>query len=97
MQPLIGDMLSDLPEISSFTMTENAQYKSEPQTPFQQFLRRSPPVGQESQKDRAEVADGFMKSRHDAERKKVLQAWRAQGGVQNVRHHQQRSLVIASL
>lgn len=87
MQPLLGDMLSDLPEISSFTMTENAQYKSEPRTPFQQFLRRSPPHSEASQRHRAEAADEFMKSSHDAERHKILQAWRARDGLQNVRHH----------
>ena len=87
MQPVIGDILSDLPEISSFTMTENADYKTEPQTPYQHFLRRSPPDHEESQDKRAEAADKFMKSSHDAKRMNIYKALHADDGVQKARHH----------
>ena len=35
LQTLFGDMLSDLPEVSSFSVAEELEYKSEPQTPYQ--------------------------------------------------------------
>lgn len=84
MQPLLGDILSDLPEISSFTMTENGNYKTEPQTPYQHFLRRSPPDREVSQEKRAEAADEFMKSSHDALRKRISKALCANDGIQKV-------------
>lgn len=94
MQPLIGDILSDLPEISSFTMTENANYKTEPQTPYQQLVRRSPPDCEQSQGRRAEAADGFMKCSHDAKRKQISNALRAADGIQKVRHITKHDIVL---
>ena len=35
MQNLFGDMLSDLPEVKSFGVAEELEYKAEPQTPYQ--------------------------------------------------------------
>ena len=87
MQPVLGDILSDLPEISSFTMAESADYRTEPQTPFQHFLRRSPPDFESPLKIRAATADGFMKSCQDIQRKKITQARRDHDGVQQVGQH----------
>ena len=86
MQPVLGDMLTDLPEISSFSMAENADYKTDPQTPFQQFLRRSPPWYEPSREVRAKAADKFMESRHEDQRRKIARILRSDDGVRKVRN-----------
>lgn len=87
MQPVLGDMLTDLPEISSFTMAENAEYKTLPQTPFQQFLRRSPQQYESPQKVRAAKADKLIRSCREVQRQMIAQTQRSADGVEQVSHH----------
>ena len=85
MQPKLGDMLSDLTEITSFTMAEGADYKTEPQTPYQQFLRRDPPEYEYPREVRAAAAAKWMKASHNAQRRLLAQAGHAQSGAEKVR------------
>eukprot|EP00891_Asterochloris_glomerata_P003939 jgi/Astpho2/3939/fgenesh1_pg.00063_%23_13_t len=66
---LFGDMLSDLPEVKSFGVAEELEYKAEPQTPYQArqaklavtvLLRREPPEWQASRAMRADLARQAM-------------------------------------
>lgn len=84
MQPVLGDMLPDLPEVSSFNFSERAQYRTAPQTPFQQFLRRPPPFHESSQEARAAAADRFMQGCREAWKKKICEGRFAFGGVEKV-------------
>lgn len=43
---LMGDVLSDLPEVGNFAQSERLEYKSEPSTPYQVLMRRPPPEHQ---------------------------------------------------
>lgn len=62
-QTLLGDVLSDLPEISNFCSAEWSEYASEPKTPMQLWLRRPPPAGSPSAAERAAAADAYMDHR----------------------------------
>lgn len=85
LQPVLGDIFSDLPEISSFTFSESAHYKTDTaQTPYQHFLRRPPPFNESSQEARAAAAEAFMRSCCDDERKKILHGQCLLNGVEKV-------------
>ena len=85
LQPVLGDIFSDLPEISSFTFSESAHYKTATaQTPYQHFLRRPPPFNESSQEARAAAAEAFMRSCRDDERKKILHGQCLLNGVEKV-------------
>lgn len=78
-------MLSDLPEITSFSMAEGADYKTEPQTPYQHFLRRDPPEYELPSEVRAAAAAKWMEASHDAQRRLLTQIGRAHNGAEKVR------------
>jgi hypothetical protein len=63
-QTFMGDILSDLPAVSNFTVAEAAAYQSKPQTPLQLWLRRDPPAWQASREERAARADAAMAETH---------------------------------
>lgn len=85
LQPVLGDIFSDLPEISSFTFSESAHYKTATaQTPYQHFLRRPPPFNESSQEARAAAAEAFMTSCRDAERRKIHHGQCSVNGVEKV-------------
>ncbi|DBA74077.1 TPA: hypothetical protein ACH3X1_010890 [Trebouxia sp. C0004] len=69
--PVLGDMLTDLPKISSFTLSERARYKWGPQTPYQHFLRRQPHGYESSMEARAAAADKAMQRCHEMQRRKL--------------------------
>ncbi len=70
LQVFMGDVLSDLPEISNYTTAEAAQYASDPKTPYQMWLRRQPPAYQAQAKERARRADEAMAAMHAAQNDK---------------------------
>ena len=74
LQPRLGDMLSDLPTISSFGYTERASYRSAANTPYQQFLRRRPSPHEPSSAERALEADRRMGACKEEERNLLKQA-----------------------
>lgn len=84
MQPVLGDMLSDLPEISSFTLSERVCYKSASKTPYQHFLRRQPRGYESSMEARAAAADKAMQRCHDMQRSKLSAGRHSFGGVEQV-------------
>lgn len=84
LQPVLGDMLSDLPEISSFCLSERACYKSDPQTPYQHFLRRQPRGYESSMEARAAAADKAMQGCHDTQRSKLSVGRHSFGGIEQV-------------
>ncbi len=84
MQPVLGDMLSDLPEISSFTLSERACYKSDPKTPYQHFLRRQPRGYESSMEARAAAADKAMQRCHEMQRGKLSAGRHIFGGIEQV-------------
>ncbi len=84
MQPALGDMLSDLPEISSFTLSERACYKSDPKTPYQHFLRRQPRGYESSTEARAAAADKAMQRCHEMQRGKLSAGRHIFGGIEQV-------------
>ena len=81
---MIGDALSDLPEVSSFSFAESLDYISPPQTPFQHFMRRPPPFHESSQACRAAAADRAMQISQQAERSKVCEGCKLLGGTEQV-------------
>ena len=85
LQPVLGDMLSDLPDISSSTLSERARYKSDPQTPYQHFLRRQPRGYESSMEARAVAADKAMQRCHDMQRSKLCVGRHSFGGIEQVR------------
>ncbi len=85
LQPVLGDMLSDLPEISSFTLSERARYKSDPQTPYQHFLRRQPRGYESSMEARAAAADKAMQRCHEMQRRKLSVGRHTFGSIEQVR------------
>ncbi len=84
LQPMLGDMLSDLPEISSFTLSERARYKSDPQTPYQHFLRRQPRGYESSMEARVAAADKTMQRCHEMQRRKLCVGRHTFGGIEQV-------------
>ncbi|BDA50272.1 probable DNA (cytosine-5)-methyltransferase 3 [Coccomyxa sp. Obi] len=60
----LGDIFSDLPEITNFTTAEAANYASSPKTPYQLWMRRDPPDWQAIPAKRAEAADEAMAPSH---------------------------------
>ena len=57
----MGDILSDLPNVTSFGIAEARHYqKGGPKTPLQLWLRRDPPAWQASREQRARAADAAM-------------------------------------
>lgn len=76
-QSRLGDMLGDLPDISSFTYTERASYKYNPQTPYQLFLRREPELHQRSAAERARAADSHMVQCKEQEHKALISVQKA--------------------
>ena len=70
-------MLGDLPSISSFTYAEAAHYKTEPQTPYQLFLRREPEPHERSAAARAKDADWRMRRCKEEERAALLGVFKA--------------------
>ena len=43
---VLGDVLSDLPPVSTFCQAEGANYLGDPRSITQAWLRRDPPAGQ---------------------------------------------------
>ncbi|KAA6418346.1 MAG: hypothetical protein FRX49_11711, partial [Trebouxia sp. A1-2] len=82
--PVLGDMLSDLPDISSSTLSERARYKSDPQTPYQHFLRRQPRGYESSMEARAVAADKAMQRCHDMQRSKLCVGRHSFGGIEQI-------------
>ena len=70
-------MLGDLPSITSFTYAEAADYKSEPLTPYQLFLRREPEPYQRSAASRAKDADWRMRHCKEEERAALVNVSKA--------------------
>ena len=60
MQTFLGDILSDLPEVSTFSTADRTMYATEPQTPMQLYLRRDPPSWAASREHRARLAAAMM-------------------------------------
>lgn len=58
----MGDVLSDLPAVSNFSTAEALEYASEPQRPYQMWLRRPPPPWQASAEQRAALAHAAMEA-----------------------------------
>lgn len=81
-QPVLGDLYSDLPSRTSFNMAERVHYGSEAQTPFQHFLRREPPFHESCRQARAQLADKAMQASHELQRKKINQLRHTCGGVE---------------
>ena len=84
LQPVLGDMLSDLPDISSFTLSERACYTSDPQTPYQHFLRRQPRGYESSMEARATAADKAMQRCHEMQRRQLCLGRHTFGGIEQV-------------
>ena len=61
-QTFLGDIFSDLPEVSNFTISDRTSYESGPKTPMQQYLRRDPPEWGAGRYTRAENAVRSMAS-----------------------------------
>ncbi len=55
-QTFLGDIFSDLPEVSNFATSDRATYKTDPNTPLQHYLRRNPPEWAADRYTRAENA-----------------------------------------
>jgi len=55
-QTFLGDIFSDLPEVSNFATSDRATYKTDPKTPLQHYLRRDPPEWAADRYTRAENA-----------------------------------------
>ena len=62
LQTFLGDIFSDLPEVSNFTISDRTSYESGPKTPMQQYLRRDPPEWAAGRYTRAENAVHSMAS-----------------------------------
>ena len=60
MQTFLGDVLSDLPQVSTFSTADRTMYATEPQTPMQLYLRRNPPSWAASREHRARLAAAAM-------------------------------------
>ena len=60
MQTFLGDVLSDLPEVSTFSTADRTMYATEPQTPMQLYLRRNPLSWAASREHRARLAAAMM-------------------------------------
>lgn len=56
LQTFLGDILSDLPDVSNFTVSDRSNYESGPMTPMQHYLRRDPPGWAANKYERAENA-----------------------------------------
>lgn len=65
MQTFLGDVLSDLPEVSTFSTADRTMYATEPQTPMQLYLRRDPPSWAASREHRARLAAAMMADTRD--------------------------------
>lgn len=63
---LMGDVLSDLPDVHNYTFSEYLEYKTPPQCPHQVFLRRDPPQGQISRAQRADRAQLLIQKTVDS-------------------------------
>lgn len=62
LQTFLGDILSDLPRVSNFAVSDRSTYQSKPKTPMQRFLRRDPPAWAANKYSRAENAVRAMAS-----------------------------------
>ncbi len=60
MQTFLGDIFSDLPEVSTFSTADRTMYAAEPQTPMQLYLRRDAPSWAASREHRARQAAAMM-------------------------------------
>lgn len=62
LQTFLGDIFSDLPEVSNFAASDRGTYESSPKTPMQLYLRRDPPEWAAGRYTRAENAVRSMAS-----------------------------------
>ena len=62
LQTFLGDIFSDLPEVSNFASSDRGTYESKPKTPMQLYLRRDPPEWAADRYTRAENAVQSMAS-----------------------------------
>ena len=62
LQTFLGDILSDLPDVSNFAVSDRSAYESDPMTPMQHYLRRDPPEWAGDRYTRAERAVNAMAS-----------------------------------
>lgn len=58
---LVADAISDLPGVRNFHSSDVSLYQDLPETPYQVFMRRSPPPWCASAGERAEVGDSMVK------------------------------------
>ena len=62
LQTFLGDILSDLPDVGNFMVSDRSTYESDPMTPMQRYLRRDPPGWAANRYTRAENAVRAMAS-----------------------------------
>ncbi len=62
LQTFLGDILSDLPDVGNFMVSDRSTYESDPMTPMQRYLRRDPPEWAANRYTRAENAVRAMAS-----------------------------------
>ena len=62
LQTFLGDIFTDLPEVTNFTFADRTNYECGPKTPMQHFLRRDPPEWAADRHTRAESAVESMAS-----------------------------------
>ncbi|KAK9823255.1 hypothetical protein WJX72_001381 [[Myrmecia] bisecta] len=77
---LLGDVYSDLPPVVGFTLAESQAYASEPQRPYQAWMRREPPAVQADLPTRARCAAEAMQASWDVHKRTIMSAFNSGKG-----------------